>query len=61
VFVISVQRRGRIAQDFTSDVKRLESSLRKFESKGETAMRDALTVGLDHLRAYSRRIKECCW
>jgi Ca-activated chloride channel family protein len=58
VFVISFSEEAFVTQDFTSDVKRLESSLRKMESKGETAMRDALSLGLDHLRTHSKKDKK---
>jgi Ca-activated chloride channel family protein len=58
VFVISFNEAALVTQDFTSDVKRLESSLRRMESKGETAMRDALSLGLDHLRAHARKDKK---
>lgn len=58
VFVISFSEEAFITQDFTSDVKQLESSLRKLGSKGETAMRDALSLGLDHLRAPARKDKK---
>jgi VWFA-related protein len=54
VFVITFNEEAFIAQDFTHNVKQLESSLRKVESKGDTAMRDALVLGLDHLRARSK-------
>jgi Ca-activated chloride channel family protein len=57
VFVISFSEEAFVTQDFTSDVKRLESSLHKMESRGETAMRDALSLGLDHLRAHSKKDK----
>jgi len=58
VFVISFSDEAFVTQDFTSNVKQLESSLRKLESKGETAMRDALSLGLDHLRGKSRKDKK---
>lgn len=58
VFVIRFSDEPLIAQDFTSDFKQLETSLHKFDSKGETAMRDALSLGLDHLRAHSRKDKK---
>jgi Ca-activated chloride channel homolog len=58
VFVISFNDEAVVTQDFTSDLKRLENGLRKFDSKGETAMRDALSVGLDHLRAHSKKDKK---
>jgi VWFA-related protein len=58
VCVISFSEEAMVTQDFTSDVKRLESSMRKMESKGQTAMRDALSLGLDHLRARSKKDKK---
>jgi VWFA-related protein len=58
VFVISFSEEAFITQEFTSDVKQLEASLRKMGSKGETAMRDALSLGLDHLRAHSKKDKK---
>ena len=54
VFVITFNEEAFIAQEFTHDVKQLENSLRKVVSKGDTAMRDALVLGLDHLRARSK-------
>jgi len=58
VFVISFSDEAVITQDFTSDFKRLENSLQNARLKGETAMRDALSVGLDHLRAHSKKDKK---
>ena len=57
VFVISFSEEAFIRQGFTSDVKQLEASLREMGSKGETAMRDALSLGLDYLRAHSKKDK----
>jgi len=58
VFVITFNELAVVTQDFTSNIKQLESSLRKVESKGETAMRDALALGLDYLRAHSKKDKK---
>jgi len=58
VFVISFSEDAFVTQDFTSDVKQLESSLSKTQPRGETAMRDALTLGLDHLRAHGTKDKK---
>ena len=58
VFVISFSEAAFVTQDFTSNLKQLETSLSKMESKGETAMRDALSLGLDHLRAHSKKDKK---
>lgn len=58
VFVISFSEEAFIRQGFTSDVKQLEASLQEMGSKGETAMRDALSLGLDYLRAHSKKDKK---
>ncbi len=58
VFVITFNEVALVTQDFTSNVKQLETSLQKVEPKGETAMRDALALGLDHLRGHSKKDKK---
>jgi Ca-activated chloride channel family protein len=58
VFVITFNEVALVTQDFTSNVKQLESSLQKVEPKGETAMRDALALGLDYLRSHSKKDKK---
>ncbi len=58
VFILNFNEDARISQDFTSDVKQLENSLRVNRSSGQTAMRDALVVGLDHLRAHGKNDKK---
>ena len=58
VFVISFSDEAVVTQGFTSDVKQLEASLRGMGSKGETAMRDALSLGLEYLRAHSQKDKK---
>jgi Ca-activated chloride channel homolog len=58
VFVIRFSEEAFLVQEFTSDLERLSSALRsKVETAGETAMRDALTLGLDHLRSRARKDK----
>jgi VWFA-related protein len=58
VFVLNFNEDAQIAQDFTSDIKVLENSLRMGRPSGQTAMRDALVVGLDHLRAHAHNDKK---
>lgn len=58
VFVLNFNEDAEFAQDFTSDVAKLEHSLRKSSSSGQTAMRDALVLGLDHLRAHAGNDKK---
>lgn len=58
VFVIRFSEEAFLVQEFTSDIGKLEKSLRsKVETAGETALRDALTLGLDHLRARAQKDK----
>ena len=58
VFVIHFNEEPKLVQDFTSDVNQLERSLRKIDSAGETAMRDALHEGIEHLRSKGKKDKK---
>jgi len=58
VFIINFNESAVLARDFTSDTKDLESALRNLEPKGETAMRDALRLGIEHLRHSAHRDKK---
>lgn len=58
VFVLNFNEEADVVQDFTSDVAQLEKSLRKSRPTGQTAMRDALVVALDHLRAHAKNDKK---
>jgi Ca-activated chloride channel family protein len=50
VFVIHFSEEANVTQEFTSDIGKLERSLRNIKTNGETAMRDALLLGVEHLR-----------
>jgi VWFA-related protein len=50
VFVIHFSEEANVTQEFTSDIGKLEKSLRNVKTNGETAMRDALLLGVEHLR-----------
>jgi Ca-activated chloride channel family protein len=58
VFVINFNEDAVIAQDFTSDAAKLEAGLRKIDAKGETAMRDALRLGIEHERRRGKKDKK---
>jgi Ca-activated chloride channel family protein len=58
VFILDFNEEANIVQDFTSDLVSLEKSLRNIRTKGETAMRDAALLGMDHLRGKARRDKK---
>jgi Ca-activated chloride channel homolog len=58
VFVATFSEDAVIAQDFTSSIPALEKSLRAIGSRGETAMRDALRLGIEHLRIKGKKDKK---
>ena len=58
VFIIGFNDTAYLDQDFTSDVKLLERALDKTETRGGTAMRDAIHLALDHMKKYAKRDKK---
>jgi len=57
-FVMNFSERPVMAQDFTQDIQKLESTLGKIDSNGPTAMRDALSMGLEHLKRLAKNDKK---
>lgn len=57
-FVLNFSERPAMAQDFTQDIQKLESTLAKIDSNGPTAMRDALSMGLEHLKRLAKNDKK---
>ena len=57
VFIIKFSDDPALVRDYTSNVKELESSLNRFDSRGATAMRDALRLGIEHLRHKGKKDK----
>jgi VWFA-related protein len=43
---------------FTSDIGEMKEALTRIDASGGTAMRDAVQMSLDHLKAYARRDKK---
>ena len=58
VFIINFNESAVLAKEFTNDIEDLEKALRNLDAKGETAMRDALLLGIEHLRHSSHRDKK---
>jgi Ca-activated chloride channel family protein len=58
VFIVNFDQEPHLAQEFTSDIGVLEKSLRSIKTQGETAMRDALLMGIQHLRHRATRDKK---
>jgi len=45
-------------KDFTSDIKELEEALTKVDSRGGTAMRDAVRMSIDHVKEKAKKDKK---
>ena len=58
VFIINFNEHAVLAREFTNNIGELENALHGIDSKGETAMRDALLLGIEHLRHHARRDKK---
>jgi VWFA-related protein len=46
------------AKAFTSDIEEMKQALTRIDSRGGTAMRDAVQMSLDHLKAYAHKEKK---
>jgi Ca-activated chloride channel homolog len=58
VFIINFNEKAVLAKEFTNNIKDLENALRNLDANGETAMRDALLLGIEHLRHHAHRDKK---
>jgi Ca-activated chloride channel homolog len=57
VFVVNFNDEPYLDADFTSDISLMEQGLTKIDSRGGTAMRDAIRVSVDHLKDKAKRDK----
>lgn len=57
-FIVNFNDEAYLDADFTSDIKVLEQGLTKIDSRGGTAMRDAIRMSIDHLKAKAKRDKK---
>ena len=58
VFIVNFNDEAYLDADFTSDVKLMEQGLTKIDSRGGTAMRDAIRMSVDHLKEKAKRDKK---
>jgi Ca-activated chloride channel family protein len=58
VFIVNFNDEAFLDADFTSDTKVLEQGLTKIDSRGGTAMRDAIRLAIDHLKDKAKRDKK---
>jgi len=58
VFVVNFNDEAFLdTKDFTSDIKEMEEALSKIDSRGGTAMRDAIRMSIDHLKEKAKKDK----
>jgi len=58
VFIVNFNDEAFLDQPFTSDIKELERGLSKIDSRGGTAMRDAIRMSIDYLKENGKRDKK---
>lgn len=58
VFIVNFNDEAYLDVDFTNDVKKMEEGLTRIDSRGGTAMRDALSMSIDHLLEHAKKDKK---
>lgn len=58
VFIVDFNDDAYLDQPLTNDVKKLESALDKIDSKGGTAMRDAISMSIDYVKDKGKKDKK---
>lgn len=58
VFVVNFNDEAWLDVEFTNDPKKLEEGLTQIDSRGGTAMRDAIDSSIDHLKAKAKKDKK---
>ena len=58
VFIVNFNDDAYLDQSFTNDIKKLEEALEKLETKGGTAMRDAVSMSIDYVKDKAKKDKK---
>jgi Ca-activated chloride channel homolog len=58
VFILNFNEETSIEADYTNDISKLADALKTINSRGGTAMRDALRMGIEHLRHGAKKEKK---
>ena len=58
VFIVNFNDEAFLDADFTGDASKMEQALSKIDSRGGTAMRDAIRMSIDHLKSGAKRDKK---
>ena len=58
VFIVNFNDDAYLDQPFTNDIKKLEEALDQLQTKGGTAMRDAVSMSIDYVKDKSKKEKK---
>jgi Ca-activated chloride channel family protein len=58
VFIVNFNDEAYLDQDFTSKIEEMKQGLTKIDSRGGTAMRDAIRMSIDHLKEKAKKDKK---
>jgi len=58
VFIFNFNDDVYLDQPFTNDIKKLEEALDKFDTRGGTAMRNAVSLGIDYVKEKGKKEKK---
>ncbi|MGC2661289.1 MAG: VWA domain-containing protein [Bryobacteraceae bacterium] len=58
VFIVNFNDDAYLDVPFTSDIRKMEQGLARIDSRGGTAMRDAINMSLDYIKASAKRDKK---
>jgi VWFA-related protein len=58
VFIVNFNEDSYLDVPFTGDVPKMEEGIARIDSRGGTAMRDAVSMSIDHLRAEGKKDKK---
>jgi Ca-activated chloride channel family protein len=58
VFIVNFNDEAYLDVDFTSNLKKLEDGVARIDSRGGTAMRDAIDLSMEHLKSKGKRDKK---
>ncbi|HUO33191.1 MAG TPA: VWA domain-containing protein [Bryobacteraceae bacterium] len=58
VFIVNFNDEAFLDKDFTNDIKDLQDGLARIDSRGGTAMRDAIRMSIDHLKEKAKKDKK---
>lgn len=58
VFIVNFNDDAYLDVPFTSDIHKMEQGLARIDSRGGTAMRDAINMSLDYMKAQAKRDKK---